>query len=59
MRAVGLTNRADLNGQRGVVISHDTSTGRYGVSFDGGASALLKAENLDPGPLGAEPSEVQ
>ena len=59
VRAVGLTNRADLNGQRGVIISHDTSTGRYGVSFDGGASALLKAENLDPGPLGAEPSEVQ
>ena len=59
VRAVGLSGRVDLNGQRGVIISFDAAKGRYAIQFDGGEAALLKADNLDPGPLGAEPSEVQ
>ena len=46
MRAVGLTGRTDLNGQRGTVISFNDQRKRFAVEFDSGESVLLRPENL-------------
>lgn len=46
VRASGLVARADLNGQRGTVMSFNADKKRFAVSFDTGESVMVKPENL-------------
>lgn len=49
-----LTARPELNGHSGKVVSHDGSSGRYGVVVDGiNGALLLKPANLVAAPLAA------
>ena len=48
VRAVGLSGRADLNGQRGTIVAFNDEKRRFAVNFDSGAlSLLVRPENLE------------
>ena len=54
VRLVGLTNRPELNGQCGEVLSWDSASGRAGVKLDNEAARPIKVKPANLQPVGGE-----
>eukprot|EP00183_Erythrolobus_madagascarensis_P006813 CAMPEP_0185844842 /NCGR_PEP_ID=MMETSP1354-20130828/939_1 /TAXON_ID=708628 /ORGANISM="Erythrolobus madagascarensis, Strain CCMP3276" /LENGTH=319 /DNA_ID=CAMNT_0028544633 /DNA_START=212 /DNA_END=1171 /DNA_ORIENTATION=- len=48
VRLTGLVQRKDLNRERGVVVSYNSSSGRWQVVLESGGGKALRAKNLEP-----------